>query len=193
MKTTIFTTTTLLATLATATPLVQAQSPITTATNYKLIARMMSGNRALAIDNYAVSSYHSGAGFAHAQLLPQTMLNRVFYANGTYNTLSDEGNGNLPLFPAGVEVAPPANETAMVPVEINAAWGPGTQGIGIKTGEDEAETVLDYKGGQWSVCNQTAWQPTALQLFWQQGDDAKVPEGCVVVSLYPQCEFFHLD
>lgn len=183
---------TLLAILTTASPLAKQTAPASSAINFKLIATLVSGgeNFDTDIQNWGVSSYHMGAGIAFAQLLPQTQHNRLFYANGTTNILSDEGPQDA-MFPAGFELPPPANDTQVrVPVGISAAargsWGLGVQTWGTRDGVAEFQMV---DGGQWSVCNVTEWVGPLVQLFWQKGVEAPVPEGCAVVRLFPQCKF----
>lgn len=188
----------LLTTFTTATPL-KRQAPnypaSSNSVNFKLIANVTAGNFALGIENWAVNSYHTGAGTAYAVLTnPSSSPGRLFYANGTYkghgdykgveNILSDEGSS--PMFPAGFVVPTPANATALVSVEING--GLGTDGVGI-AGFPAPVAELGYHGGSWRVCNETLLYGPAMQLFWQGGYETPIPEGCAQVRLFPQCKF----
>jgi len=177
----------LLSTLASAAP--TATTPKypqqTSSESFTLIANVTSGDLSPSIQNWSVTSYHTGAGTAYAVLQADTP--RIFYANGTAqdlafnggNVLSDEGT---PPTPAGIVLGAPYSATGSI--SINA--GVGTAGVGITRGPDPVAIFYAAGGKGFYACEQApvTGQESAVMLF--QKHDA-TPAGCADVVLLPQC------
>ena len=177
-----------LASLATAAPTtrqVPNYPPTALSSNFRLIANVTGADLATPINDYALTSYHTGAGTAYAVLVPNTTptSGRIFYVNGTAeevrynaaNVLSDEGS---PLFPGGVSIN--ADNT----VSINA--GAGEAGVGLKRFPVAVPELAYLGGGEFYGCVKDLVFGSAVQLFFK-AEGAPTPAGCADVSLLPQC------
>lgn len=182
----------LLSTLASAAP---TSTPIfppkSSSESFNLIANVTSGDLTPSVQNWAVSSYHTGAGTAYAVL--SATSKRIFYANGTAeeirysqgNVLSDEGT---PPFPGGLVLnAPTTSTTPEVSLSVNA--GLGTTGVGITIFPEPISKLYAVGGGGFYACERVPFQgaQSAVMLFQKQHYDDVVPTGCAEVVLLPQC------
>ncbi|TVY42631.1 hypothetical protein LSUB1_G005402 [Lachnellula subtilissima] len=163
------------------------QYPQQTSTeSFTLIANVTSGDLSPSIQNWAVTSYHTGAGMAYAVLAAETP--RIFYANGTAedlsfnrgNVLSDEGTP--PTIPAGIVLG--AASSATDSISIND--GLGTAGVGITRGPDPIAKLFVPGGQGFYACEQVpvTGGSSAVMLFEKQDE---TPAGCADVVLLPQC------
>lgn len=168
--------------------------------NFRLVVAVRSNDLTPSIQNYIMTSYHTGAGQAWAVLQPNETATsgRIFYANGTTdeiengrsNILSDEGVA--PFFPGGIVVNPPSPsptpgskpEDAEISVSINA--GAGTPGVGITRSPDEVSNLYSVGGEGFYGCLRDLPYGPAVQVFVKQ-HFVDVPEGCADVALIPQC------
>jgi len=199
-----FSTTNILSTLALLAPLTSTAPtskrqipnypPQSTSRNFKLVANVTSGD--LAINNFVLESYHTGAGTAYAVLAENTTdaNPRIFYINGTSvdvrfgnsSTLSDAGSGN-DTFPEALVVSPsnPATSSSnRSVVEINA--GAGQPYVGLTTFPDPIVQLHGYEGETFYACNETLEFGSAIQLFYR-GYEQVTPVACSEVALLPQC------
>jgi hypothetical protein len=179
---------TLLSTLASTAP--TATTPIypqqSSSNNFNLIANVTSGDLS-SIQNWGLTSYHTGAGEAYAVLQPTSP--RIFYANGTAedirygngNILSDEGT---PLFPAGIVLNAPYSTTESI--SINA--GTGTSGVGISHFPNPISYLYAAGGDGFYACEQVPVQggQSTVMLFQKHSGNV-VPGGCAELVLLPQC------
>jgi len=178
----------LLSTLASAAP--TATTPKypqqTSSESFTLIANVTSGDLSPSIQNWSVTSYHTGAGTAYAVLQADTP--RIFYANGTAQDLAFNGgnvlsdDGTPATIPAGVVLGAPSSATGSI--SINA--GVGTKGVGITRGPDPIAIFYAAGGAGFYACEQApvTGQESAVMLF--QKHDV-TPAGCADVVLLPQC------
>ncbi|MCJ1375375.1 hypothetical protein MMC20_006610 [Loxospora ochrophaea] len=174
----------------------------TTSPQFTIVAHVISSNRSLSIEDWAIYSYHTGAGLATATLLnPATYPDppRYFYVNGTaadvrYNTADVLSDGGTPPFPEGLIVPPPTetDDEGRRYLQINA--GDGTPGVGITRFPDSQPRVYyaDHETpggpGQFYACNSTLIPPFSPEIVvYYRGQDALTPPGCVDITLYPQC------
>jgi hypothetical protein len=183
---------TLFASLTTALPTrsTPIYPPKTTSANFRLVANVTSNDLTPSINNYVLTSYHTGAGEAYAVLQPNETVTsgRIFYLNGTAtdirynngNILSDEGT---PLFPAGL-IINPSNSANEQTVSINA--GTGEAGVGLTSFPDPI-SALDFKGqqGYYACVNELEYGSAVQLLFKSAGQET--PAGCADVNLLPQC------
>ncbi|TVY86082.1 hypothetical protein LAWI1_G007920, partial [Lachnellula willkommii] len=174
--------------LASAAP--TATTPIypeqTTSESFTLVANVTSGDLSPSIQNWVLTSYHTGAGTAYAVLQADTP--RFFYANGTAeeisgnrgNVLTDEGTAP-DFITDGIVLSAPS--TASDSVAINA--GTGTQNVGITRGT-HISYLFGPTGQGFYACERVPveGQASAVLLFEKQKE---TPEGCAEVVLLPQC------
>ncbi|KAM0150417.1 hypothetical protein ACHAPG_008845 [Botrytis cinerea] len=198
----LFSTTNILSTLALLTSVTsaaptrrQTSTPPKSSSNYfTLVANVTSGD--LAINNFVVESYHTGAGTAYAVLAEDnTEANpRIFYINGTAtdvrfgnsSTLSDAGSGSN-TFPESLTITPsdPASSSSgRSTVEINA--GVGQPYVGLTASPIQTTQLHGYQGETFYACNTTLLYGPAIQLFYR-GYSEETPAGCSDVALLPQC------
>ncbi|RDL33758.1 uncharacterized protein BP5553_08126 [Venustampulla echinocandica] len=167
--------------------------------NFRLVADVKSNDLNPSIQNYVLTSYHTGAGLAFAVLQPNETATsgRIFYANGTDediryghgNVLSDEGT---PLFPGGIVVNPPfptptpgSNpEDAEIDLSINA--GVGTSGVGITRFPDQISNLYSSAGEGFYACMKDLMYGPAVLVFVKQ-HFVDTPKECADVVLLPQC------
>lgn len=165
--------------------------PKTTSANFRLVANVTANDLSPSINNFVLTSYHTGAGTAYAVLVDNTTATtgRIFYINGTAidvrynsaNVLSDEGSS--PLFPAGVSVnaADTAGEQS---VSINA--GEGETGVGLTQFPDPISELQFIGGAGFYACKNTLPEGPAIQLLSKAQGQA-TPAGCADITLLPQC------
>jgi hypothetical protein len=182
----------LLFTLASAAPTsAPIYPPKSSSESFNLIANVTSGDVSPSVQNWTVSSYHTGAGTAYAVLSPTSP--RIFYANGTAedirygrgNILSDEGT---PLFPGGLVLNAPTTSTPPeVSLSVNA--GTGTSGVGITRFPDPISKLYAVGGEGFYACERVPFPgaQSAVMLFQKQHFSEGVPAGCAEVVLLPQC------
>ncbi|KAG4025657.1 hypothetical protein MFRU_053g00260 [Monilinia fructicola] len=194
----ILSTLALLSTLTSAAPTSRRQTPNyppqSKSKHFKLVANVTSGD--LAINNFILESYHTGAGTAYAVLAENTTEAnpRTFYVNGTAtdvrfgnsSTITDAGSGNN-TFPESIVISPsdpassPSNRST---VEINA--GAGQPYVGLTTFPDPIIQLHGYQGETFYACNSSLPYGDAIQLFYR-GYREVTPTGCSDVALLPQC------
>jgi len=144
--------------------------PTSLSQNFRLVANVTSGP--LLINNYVLTSYHTGAGEAFAVLQPNTTVTsgRIFYVNGTAtdvrynqaNVLSDEGT---PLYPGGVLINPP-NEAGERAVSINA--GSGEAGIGLTNFPNPIKELYAGEGAGFYACDNELEYGEAVQVLFRE-------------------------
>jgi hypothetical protein len=137
------------------------------------------------INDYVLTSYHTGAGQAYAVLVPNTTLTsgRIFYTNGTAeeiryrrsNILSDGGS---PPFPFGVVL----NEDDSV--SVNA--GTGTAGVNLALFPDPISRLSAVGKEGFYACEKTLSSGPAVQVFTKAFEE-EIPAGCADVNLLAQC------
>ncbi|KAK5124076.1 hypothetical protein LTR85_002273 [Meristemomyces frigidus] len=167
----------------------------TTSPNFRLIANVTSCDLDPPIQNWAVTSYHIGAGELLA-VLSSDDAGRAFYVNGTpsdirYGSAEILSDGGTPTFPYGF-IVPPANQTdgnGRRDVQINA--GDGTTGVAI-AGFPNPIPSLTYGNaaagesfGGWYACNTTLPYGPAIVLYYRSLHDA-TPAGCADLTLLPE-------
>ncbi|KAF7875333.1 hypothetical protein EAF04_002505 [Stromatinia cepivora] len=194
----ILSTIALLSSFTSAAPTIKRQTytypPQSTSKNFKLVANVTSGD--LAINNFVLESYHTGAGRAYAVLAENTTEAnpRIFYINGTAtevrfgtsSTISDSGSDDF-SFPEAVIITPsdPATSSSgRSVVEINA--GAGQPYVGLTTFPAPIIEFHGYQGETFYACNTTLQYGNAIQLFYR-GYSQETPAGCSDVTLLPQC------
>lgn len=197
-------------TLATAAPTAR-QTPIyppTSSSNaFHLIANVTDPSHPFGatINTWAVTSYHTGAGFATAVLTP-TSTGRTFYVNGTasqvqFGETSILTDGGTPPFPDGWTVQNATQFDPNYPAEhtvyINA--GAGTPNIGLHRFPDPIPDVYGTSSGTYVACNNTipytGAQVVTIQYAYATFINASgafdyeknIPQGCVEIALLPQC------
>lgn len=158
--------------------------------NFRLVANVTSADLVTPINNYVLTSYHTGAGTAYAVLVPNTTVTsgRIFYLNGTasdvrYHNADVLSDGGTPLFPFGVIIN--SDES----VSINA--GLGQPGIGLTQFPDpiselSGKTAAGEAGDFYACLDDVIPGGEAVQLkFKVLGEET--PAGCADVSLLAQC------
>lgn len=157
------------------------------AQNFNLIANVTNiGSSNFSVQNYAVQSYHLGAGTAAAVLALSSDANRPFYQNGTdsvhiTDVLSD---GGTPPFPEGFIVDTTLDSEGRNGCYVNA--GAGTTGVQITRFPDPVSR-LEYAGGQFYACTTLLLGGPQVQVFWRAYGEV-TPDGCAEITLFPQCE-----
>jgi hypothetical protein len=156
-----------------------------------LVVNVTSADLTPSIQNYVVSSYHTGAGQAAAVLTdPSVVAGRNFYVNGTaedvyYRTSNILTDGGTPPFPSGLIVQP--DDSASNLALINA--GLGTTGVGL-TRFPVPVTTLEGPGyvptTYYACVDETLPYGPAVGLYYAYSNDT-LPEGCVPIVLLPQC------
>ncbi|KAF5875674.1 uncharacterized protein Bfra_011436 [Botrytis fragariae] len=199
----LFSTTNILSTLALLTSVTSAAPtrrqtystpPKSTSTHFTLVANVTSGD--LAINDFVLESYHTGAGTAYAVLAEDnTEANpRIFYINGTAtdvrfgnsSTITDSGS-EPDSFPESLTITPsdPASSSSgRSTVEINA--GAGQPYVGLTASPSQTTQLHGYQGETFYACNTTLLYGPAIQLFYR-GYSQETPAGCSDVALLPQC------
>jgi len=179
--------------------------PLSTTTSYdfalvvNVTAEPTSSSNLSCIQDWVLTSYHTGAGSAFAVLIANTTYTdaRTFYINGTFDEvylgtstiLSDAGSGNE-TFPEGIVITPSNPDDApqgVSEVDINA--GSGSADVGLTDFSAEADPVVHLHGldGEgFYACNTTLEFGWGVQLFYKSYD-ATTPESCADVELLPQC------
>jgi hypothetical protein len=165
--------------------------PKTTSANFRLVANVTANDLSPSINNFVLSSSHTGAGTAYAVLVDNTTATtgRIFYINGTAtdvrynsaNVLSDEGSS--PLFPAGVSVSAP-DTAGKQSVSINA--GEGEAGVGLTQFPDPISELQVIGRDGFYACNNALPGGSAVQLF-SKAQGETTPAGCADITLLPQC------
>ncbi|KAL3418601.1 hypothetical protein PVAG01_10318 [Phlyctema vagabunda] len=159
-------------------------APTLQSSTFTLVANVTSHDLSPSVNDWVVSSYHTGAGTGYAVLVAADQGGREFYVNGTaeevrYNEASIASDGGSPPFPFGIVINEPANS-----VSINA--GLGEKGVGLTRFPDPVPKLHGAPNGGWFACNSALPFGDAVQLFsLPLGDTA--PEGCASVVLLPQC------
>lgn len=163
--------------------------------NFRLVANVTSCDVELGIQNWALTSYHIGAGEAVAVFTSNDTAGRAFYVGGTpvdvdNGTAQIFSDGGTPPFPEGF-VIPSANETdgeGRRTVQINT--GNGTPGVAIA--DPYSVPILTYDDvadandfGGWYACNTTLPYGPAIALYYQSRGGA-TPSGCADLTLLPQ-------
>ena len=174
----------------------------TTAPNFRLVANVIGDECEFdtSIQNWEVTSYHTGAGLSVAYLDdPAKGPGRAFYINGTASQIRDGtgdllSDGGLPAYPDGLIVSA-ANVTdsegrRMISLDI----GSGSAGVGI-AGSPSPVPYLTYNNaaeddsfGGWYACNATypfdSYGP--LVALYYRSLSETTPFGCTDLILYPQ-------
>lgn len=184
--------------------------PHSTSNAFTLIANVsepyLSTPLGTAINKYTVNSYHSGAGTSFGVLTQSSnaTTGRIFYENGTASEVRfGQGDvltdGGSPTVPYGLIVQQEDQKTVVAnstgrDTYINV--GNGTVSIGM-TSFPNPVLELATKYGAWAACNVTLLYGQAIQLQVRYPSDSivngtlveddDVPDGCVAVSLLPQC------
>ncbi|BCR87189.1 uncharacterized protein ACHE_31176A [Aspergillus chevalieri] len=164
-------TTTLLATAATASPLISRASSDEAITTKKFHLKTTASD-ASAHNNLYVYAYHTGAGLNDAVLSANADDASKAFVNGT-NVQFDLGTP----FPWGVNMVGATNYGAWQPVQINTGYG--TSGFEL----DNAHLKWSEQNGfgGWLVCD---WVHNAPQLFYlYEPIKADVPSSCSKVEL----------
>ncbi|TVY38418.1 hypothetical protein LOCC1_G008307 [Lachnellula occidentalis] len=178
----------LLSTLASAAPTATTpQYPQQTSSeSFTLIANVTSGDLSPSVQNWSVTSYHTGAGTAYAVLQADTP--RIFYANGTAQDLAF--NGGTVLSDEGTPATIPAaivlggGDSVTDSISIND--GKGTAGVGITRGPDPIAIFYAAGGAGFYACEETFAPGAAKSVMLFQKHDV-TPAGCADVVLLPQC------
>ncbi|ESZ91712.1 hypothetical protein SBOR_7907 [Sclerotinia borealis F-4128] len=189
----------LLTSFASAAPTIKRQTysypPQSTSKNFNLVANVTSGN--LAINNFVVESYHTGAGTAFAVLAENTTIAnpRIFYVNGTAtdvrfgnsSTISDTGSG-IDTYPQAIIISPsdPALSSSPNGSVVRMDIAAGQPYVGLTTFPDPIIQLHGYQGETFYACNNTLLYGNAFQLFYR-GYSQVTPAGCSDVALLPQC------
>ncbi|KAK4546117.1 hypothetical protein LTR36_002254 [Oleoguttula mirabilis] len=168
----------------------------TTSPNFRLLANVTSCDLTPSIQNWALTSYHVGAGEAVA-VLTSDHAGRAFYVAGSptdvrYGNASIFSDGGTPPFPEGLVVSQ-ANETddqGRRSVRINA--GDGTIGVALAAFPNPIPSLTYGNAaeaesfGGWYACNTTLPYGAAIALYYRSLQEA-TPGGCADVTLLPEC------
>lgn len=170
--------------------------PISTSQNFRLVANVTANDLSPSINNFVLSSFHTGAGQAYAILVAPSSADegRIFYVNGTAtdvryqasNILSDEGT---PPFPGGISIDAPAvnsNGEDVDAVSINA--GVGQEGIILAQFPNPIPELTVVGADGFYACSSVLFpgSPAAVQLL-SRAQGQGTPVGCADVTLLPQC------
>ncbi|KAH8593033.1 hypothetical protein B0O99DRAFT_226815 [Bisporella sp. PMI_857] len=160
--------------------------PTSLSSNFRLVANVTGADLSTPINDYVLTSYHTGAGTGYAVLVPATTPTegRIFYVNGTaeevrYNNANLLSDSGVQLFPSGVSIN--ADST----ISINA--GAGQAGVGLKRFPVPVPELAYLGNGEFYACVKDLVFGPAVQLFYKSGTDVATPAGCADVSLLPQC------
>jgi hypothetical protein len=159
--------------------------PRSSSENFRLVANVTANDLTPSINDYVLTSYHTGAGQAYAVLVPNTTptSGRIFYTNGTAeevryrrsNVLTDGGS---PPFPFGIVI----NEDESV--SVNA--GLGSAGLNLANFPDPISKLSAVGKGGFYACEKPLPSGPAVQVFTKAYEE-ETPAGCADVSLLAQC------
>ncbi|KAI5461445.1 hypothetical protein BGZ63DRAFT_357256 [Mariannaea sp. PMI_226] len=161
-----------------------------TSKGFRLVVNVTDPSRDFdsAIQNYFVSSIHTGAGLALVGVNKNEDTGRIFYQNGTKEeylnskatTITD---GGTPLFPAGLRLVKSKKST-----EISVATldnGPGTPGVQISALKPNTYLLPET----FFACNESlAYYGGRKFIIIKQTNFIKdVPKDCAPIRLIPEC------
>ncbi|KFY08004.1 hypothetical protein V492_06623 [Pseudogymnoascus sp. VKM F-4246] len=161
--------------------------PWSQSTNFRLVANVTGADLTPPINDYVLTSYHTGAGQAAAVLIPNDPTNpgRQFYVNGTaedvrYNRANILTSGGTPPFPFGIQISPAPGTH----VTINA--GLGTTSVGLERFPSPVTYLTAPEAATYVACDEQLPFSRAIALNVLRTGEA-VPAGCVQLRLLPQC------
>lgn len=164
--------------------------PTSQSQNFRLVANVTGTDLIPSINNYVLTSYHTGAGTAYAVLVSNDTetTGRIFYVNGTaeevrYHDSDILSDGGTPLFPAGL-IINPAVDGGEETVSINA--GTGQAGTGLTQFPDPVPELTGTGLDGFYACVNELPSGSAVQLL-AKPIGSVTPAGCADVSLLPQC------
>ncbi|KAK5137662.1 hypothetical protein LTR08_007957 [Meristemomyces frigidus] len=180
--------------LALAAPTTSCPAPtaptLPTSPNFRLIANITCEDLTPSLQNWPLTSYHTGAGTALAVLTPPTAnaTGRAFYLSGTVSDIQASNasvlsDGGTPPFPYGLVVPAASASGAQRAVQINA--GDGTPGVNFSHSPPTSPFLTYDAAGAWYACNATLPYGPAVVLYYRSAGEGK-PAGCAGVMLLPE-------
>jgi hypothetical protein len=158
------------------------------------------------INDFVLTSYHTGAGQAYAVVAPNlsAATGRILYENGTAIDISLGGStiisdSGTPPFPSSIIVQDVTQFDPRYPTQHNVQLnvGEGTKNVGLARFPEPIPALQGPAIGTFAVCSNvlSSGQAFVLTYAYATFEDANgnylyqknIPEGCAEIKLLPQC------